>query len=348
MSRPATAADVGLVGPAARACGARARRAPRLPLRHLPLRPHPGLAPGTPATCFARAYVRWLEVQRSLAFVREQLRRAARRAGSARTVGRAAAGHAGRVAGRRLARRDLPRGHDRRRRAGSRATRWSIRRSTTGSAWRWPCATSRSPISRCATRASICPTAGTTCERDGPDRRSHAGRAAHAPEPEASHDAVSGRAAARAARAVRRPAGIGGAPAASRGCRRCAAVCPTERHRPTAATGLRLDTGPLPVLPARARPPARPARSRFSRDYRLAARRREDLVVAARRITPPARRSTRATPRGSSAGPSSSARSAPAAATPARPTPTCWAPSPGTWAASASSSWPRRATPTGC
>ena len=74
-SRPRRAAAAGpgrRGGPGLRA---RARRAPGLPLRHLPLRPHPGLHLAERATCFARAYVRWLEVQRSLAFLREQLRR---------------------------------------------------------------------------------------------------------------------------------------------------------------------------------------------------------------------------------------------------------------------------------
>ena len=44
------------------------------------------------------------------------------------------------------------------------ATRSSTRRSTTGPAWRWRCATSRSRTSRSATRASTCRTADTTCD----------------------------------------------------------------------------------------------------------------------------------------------------------------------------------------
>ena len=44
------------------------------------------------------------------------------------------------------------------------ATRSSTLRSTTGWGSRWRCATSRSPTSRSATRASTSPTAGTTCE----------------------------------------------------------------------------------------------------------------------------------------------------------------------------------------
>ena len=49
---------------------------------------------------------------------------------------------------------------DRWRRPVSPATRSSTRRSATGPGWHWRCAASRSPISRCATRASTCPTAG--------------------------------------------------------------------------------------------------------------------------------------------------------------------------------------------
>ena len=43
-------------------------------------------------------------------------------------------------------------------------TKLSILRFTTGSGWRWRCAASKSPTSRCATRASIFPTADTICE----------------------------------------------------------------------------------------------------------------------------------------------------------------------------------------
>ena len=72
---------------------ARARRAPRLPLRHLPLRPHPGLHLAHGRRASPGAYVRWLEIQRSLAFIREQLRRLP--AGAIRAaVGPAAAGRA--------------------------------------------------------------------------------------------------------------------------------------------------------------------------------------------------------------------------------------------------------------
>jgi Ni,Fe-hydrogenase III large subunit len=67
-----TAESIGLVGPAARACGIERDVRHDLPFgsfrfSHLPV--------ATWHTCdvFARAYVRWLEVQRSLAFIREQL-----------------------------------------------------------------------------------------------------------------------------------------------------------------------------------------------------------------------------------------------------------------------------------
>ena len=64
---------------------------------------------------FARAYVRWLEIERSGAFVLEHLHTLHH--GPIRVARRAAGGQfAGRLAGRRLARRDLPRRHHRRRR----------------------------------------------------------------------------------------------------------------------------------------------------------------------------------------------------------------------------------------
>src|SRR5688500_9391932 len=50
------------------------------------------------------------------------------------------------------------------RRAGSPPTRWSIPLFTTGAAWRWPCAVSRSRTFLFATRASTSLTAGTISE----------------------------------------------------------------------------------------------------------------------------------------------------------------------------------------
>jgi Ni,Fe-hydrogenase III large subunit len=69
---PATAAEIGLVGPAARACGlSRDVRhdhpAGIYSFAHVPV------ATWDTGDVFARAYVRWLEIQRSVEFVRDQL-----------------------------------------------------------------------------------------------------------------------------------------------------------------------------------------------------------------------------------------------------------------------------------
>ena len=114
--------------------GSRATSAHDHPVRHLPLRPHPGLDLATRGDVFARAYVRWLEIQRSVG-VRP---RAARRAAAA-ARSRAAAGA---LRARSASRSSLVEGWrgeichvgaDRRRRPLRRATRSSTRRSTTGS-----------------------------------------------------------------------------------------------------------------------------------------------------------------------------------------------------------------------
>ena len=179
---------------------------------------------------------------------------------SAPQSARSPAGSARRRAGRGLARRDLPCGHDRRRRAASRATRSSIRRSTTGSAWPWRCATSRSPISRCATRASTCPTADTTCEQAhvlrGPDRAAPCqGHRTDRRIPTASR---------RPARPVPRPAGH------------------RRRRVPRRAAG----PAPTPVPPARSRGGDGAARSTWAAacsapTARRPARSRRDRVHAA-------------------------------------------------------------------
>jgi Ni,Fe-hydrogenase III large subunit len=70
----ATAAAAGLVGPAARACGLEVDVRQNFPygiyrFAYLPICTWPS------GDCFARAYVRWMEVQRSIEFLREQLRR---------------------------------------------------------------------------------------------------------------------------------------------------------------------------------------------------------------------------------------------------------------------------------
>jgi Ni,Fe-hydrogenase III large subunit len=66
--------ELGLVGPAARACGLSRDVRNDHPsgifrFAHVPV------STWTTGDVFARAYVRWLEVQRSIDFVREQLRR---------------------------------------------------------------------------------------------------------------------------------------------------------------------------------------------------------------------------------------------------------------------------------
>jgi Ni,Fe-hydrogenase III large subunit len=70
----ATAVDIGLVGPAARACGLEIDVRHQFPygiyrFAYIPV------CTWTSGDCFARAYVRWMEVKRSIEFLREQLRR---------------------------------------------------------------------------------------------------------------------------------------------------------------------------------------------------------------------------------------------------------------------------------
>ena len=67
-------------------------------------------------------------------------------------------------------------------------------------------------------------------------------------------------------------------------------VCPTgaDRLRPKPARVVQLDTGPLPLLPRSARRPVAHGAIAFTRDYRLAASRREDLIVARRSRRPAA------------------------------------------------------------
>ncbi len=64
--------DLGLVGPAARACGVERDVRNDFPYGIYRLA-QVAVSTGTTGDVFARAYVRWLEIQRSLAFVREQL-----------------------------------------------------------------------------------------------------------------------------------------------------------------------------------------------------------------------------------------------------------------------------------
>ena len=75
---PAQAAEIGLVGPAARACGlVRDVRYDHPAGWHRFAQAPVAVWPG--GDVFARARVRWLEIQRSGEFLREQLAAAARR-----------------------------------------------------------------------------------------------------------------------------------------------------------------------------------------------------------------------------------------------------------------------------
>jgi len=68
-----TAAELGVVGPAARACGLRRDVRKTHPLGIFQL-VHIPLSTAESGDVFARAFVRWLEIERSLEYVREQLR----------------------------------------------------------------------------------------------------------------------------------------------------------------------------------------------------------------------------------------------------------------------------------
>jgi Ni,Fe-hydrogenase III large subunit len=64
--------ELGMVGPAARACGIGRDIRHDLPVGHFRFS-HVPVSTWSSGDVFARAYVRWLEIQRSIAFVREQL-----------------------------------------------------------------------------------------------------------------------------------------------------------------------------------------------------------------------------------------------------------------------------------
>jgi Ni,Fe-hydrogenase III large subunit len=68
-----TSLALGLVGPAARACGVECDVRYDFPAGIFRFSPVP-ISTWTTGDVFARAYVRWLEIQRSVAFIREQLR----------------------------------------------------------------------------------------------------------------------------------------------------------------------------------------------------------------------------------------------------------------------------------
>ena len=106
---------LGMVGPAARACGVECDVRQDFPAGIYRFAQVP-VSTWTTGDVFARAYVRWLEIQRSVVFIREQLQ--AFPGGPIRgAVGPLKPRAPGGDAGRGLAGRDLPRGVDRRPRA---------------------------------------------------------------------------------------------------------------------------------------------------------------------------------------------------------------------------------------
>src|SRR5439155_2164102 len=140
--------------------------------------------------------------------------------------------------------------------------------STTGPAWRWRCAISRSPIFRSATRASISPTAGTICEARMLKvllARARQGQrtAPYPDQPPALPDRFRGLPVLDPSRCAD-------------GCRACAEACPTGAI--TADGGLKLDLGRCLFCPecVQACPEGAIA---FTADHRLAARTRRDLVL---------------------------------------------------------------------
>ncbi len=110
-----TCEALGLVGPAARACGVERDIRQDFPSGIFRFAQIP-ISKWDTGDVFARAWVRWLEIQRSGAFVREQL--ASLPEGPTRVGGGTATPRTPcRVSDRRMARRDLPRGNHRSQRA---------------------------------------------------------------------------------------------------------------------------------------------------------------------------------------------------------------------------------------
>ena len=328
---------LGLVGVAARACGLERDARYEFPsgiyrFAHIPVSTwHTG-------DVFARAYVRWLEIQRSIDFIRNQfaalpdgepLRRpshASRPVPSSSPSSKAGAA--------RSATSPSPTTP-----AASPTTRSSTPPSTTGWASPWRFATRKSPTSRSATRASTSPIAGMTCKGAGDDQGAYRAceRRSIAPSTwpavEAGH-----------ARPLPRPSRHRLVQVPPTAAARCVDACPTGAICAATAATPRRRPRQVPLL-RRLQAAACPSGAfSFTTDYRLAARTREDSSspAATPSSPPPSMKRSAA----SSAAPSSSARSAPAAATPAKPTSTSSPPSASTSAASASSSSPPPATPT--
>src|ERR1019366_4186199 len=160
-------------------------------------------------------------------------------------------------------------------RAASPATRLWTRPSTTGTDWRWRCGISRSRTSRCATRALTCRTADTTCKEESMLRVSLARlKQGHRTIPyPASVPAL--------------PDRWGGLPVvdASKcpdGCRACAEACPTDAINMDGGD-FRLDLGRCLFCTEGVQACPEGA-LRYSQDYRLAVRTRNDLIYDGRTL----------------------------------------------------------------
>ncbi len=225
--------DLGSSGPAARACGLRRDVRTTTPPASSGSRTSPS-RPCTPATSSRGPSCAGSEIQRSVEFVREQLRELPR--GAARvSAGAPLAGARSRVSLVEGWRGEICHVAMTDAQGACGRTRSSIRRSTTGPAWPWRCATSRSRTSRSATRASTCRTAVTTCEENA-----MLNILRRTPEPRAPH-VVASPTERRSCRPLSRPARDRRQQCAD-GCRACADACPTDAITVDAAR-LALDLG---------------------------------------------------------------------------------------------------------
>ena len=163
---PEVAEAIGLVGPAARACGIPRDVRHDYPGGHLPVRPPPVMT-AHDGDVNSRAFVRWLEIQQSISFIlgpaRRRFRRAGRRAcrGAARRRTRSSSSLTEGWRGEICHVADDRRGGPLRALQDHRPVVPQLDRARARAR-----ATGRSRISRCATRASTSRTAATTCEGD--------------------------------------------------------------------------------------------------------------------------------------------------------------------------------------